>query len=182
MRLPFVLIFLLLVGFTSFVFAEDNFRCTDLVCCELNQTALSECSAHSKRCPGFVGVNYLKGKAQFGFDECAHCPPGECRVGTTCVCPENFLSNATLQEQCAGGYEKSWPKSIGVANRNCTASDGDAEDEKRKTWFRVLASRRRKDSPGIILGALVALIAGGFYIVVRWRREARSNNLPIPTE
>ncbi len=180
MRLPLVLVLLAISA--RAVYANANVRCTDLICCELNQTALHECHAHSKRCPGFVGIHYLEGKAQFGNDECAHCPPGECRVGTTCVCPSNFLKNTTLQEQCSVAYEKPWPDSVGHSNRNCSVSEVDPDGEKRKSWFRMLAKRRRKDSPGIILGALVAILAGTFYFVVRWRRESRNTNLPLVTE
>lgn len=171
MRTPFV--FTLIATISGIVLAIDGIRCTDMVCCELNETALHKCHAHSKRCPGFVGTNFLRGKAAVGKDECAYCPPGECRVGTTCVCPSDFVKNTTLQAHCVISYTESWPDSVGHVNRNCTVVD--PIDERRRTWFKALARRRKKDSPGIILGALVAVIAGGFYFIVRWRRESRIN-------
>lgn len=174
--------------------------CEALACCELTKAELTACQGTSKRCPGFVGVKYLNGAAKTpALDECNFCEPGECRVGTTCTCPEDFLGNKDLQKACEDAYADAWPKSVNNPNEKCTGAhnfpdpsppSSDEPDVDASAIAPVashvnetdtlprdvdtpdsLRVRRSKSAPGIIAGAFIAVIAGVFYIVMRCRRR-----------
>lgn len=164
---------LLLCVISHILAAETNSStsaesCENLSCCALDKDVLSKCGEKSSRCPGFVGFGYLKENSTTSTnEECGPCPPGECRIGTTCVCPKDFMESKVLKDQCADSFGVSWPKSVGEVDANCTTG---TITEKKSRWER-LKEERIKSIPGIASAGLVALVAGSFYAFMQWRRQ-----------
>lgn len=94
--------------------------CSTMSCCEMTPDQLSACANVSSNCPGYDGAGIL------GKDgACGDCPPGECRVVNSCVCPEDFLAGngkGEYQSQCKTQYGEYWPTSIELNNTDCTTT------------------------------------------------------------
>ncbi len=92
--------------------------CSTMSCCEMTADQLSACANVSSNCPGYDGTGVL------GKDgACGECPPGECRVVNSCVCPDDFLAGngkGEYQSQCKTQYGEYWPTSIEQDNKECT--------------------------------------------------------------
>lgn len=120
---------LLFIASVSLVIAAPTAEidCTVISCCELTEEELTACSSISEKCPGYSGIGALGPEG-----ECDECPPGECRVGNSCVCPADFLDSKSgdgFQKLCKDQYGKAWPKSIGRENKLCTSEEETAEEE-----------------------------------------------------
>lgn len=75
-------------------------------CCRLTRAALTQLRGVSNSCPSRSTVLSMSSK-------CQKCPPGTCRVGYECFCPEYFLGSSFYQGECEESFGKSWPVTIG---------------------------------------------------------------------
>lgn len=101
--------------------------CTTIACCELTEEELIACAGISEKCPGYSGIGALGPEG-----ECDDCPAGECRVGNSCLCPDEFLASKSgdgFQKLCREHYGKYWPKSIGRENQVCDSEEVVEEEE-----------------------------------------------------
>ena len=99
-------------------------ECSSLECCTLGREQLLECADISEKCPEYVGIGVLGPDGQ-----CDECPPGQCRVKNSCICPTEFLkseSEGGFQSQCQDHFKHPWPESVREIDYICSeeASNG----------------------------------------------------------
>lgn len=92
-------------------------ECSSMVCCELTKEELGSCGKVDAKCPGYTGIGAL-GKN----GECDVCPDGQCRVGNTCMCPEDFVQNTEFHDLCKEQYGRAWPDSQDRENTVCEST------------------------------------------------------------
>lgn len=74
-------------------------------CCRMSVTQLTKLRGVSNACPSTSIILSLSSK-------CQSCPPGTCRVGYRCYCPDYFLSSSSPQRNCEDSFGVSWPVTI----------------------------------------------------------------------
>lgn len=73
-------------------------------CCSLTEEDLTQLLGTSGSCPGLDKIILAS--------KCDECPPGTCRVGYECYCPDSFLE-VHAQSECRASFDTDWPESVG---------------------------------------------------------------------
>lgn len=75
-------------------------------CCRQSRVQLTRLRGVNSQCPSTNNVLRISSK-------CQKCPPGTCRVGYDCLCPDDFLDSSFHQGECEDSFGTSWPVTIG---------------------------------------------------------------------
>lgn len=98
--------------------------CPQTNCCRMTEAELDACRGIEPKCPGsdYTGLKSIEDAS------CAECPPGQCRFGTQCVCPQSFIKVTGWHKSCKVRFQNKWPQSAGeeeIDRRHC----GDTSDD-----------------------------------------------------
>lgn len=73
-------------------------------CCSQTKEELTQLLGTNGNCPGLYKIELQ--------NKCDECPPGTCRVGYECHCPDGFLETQA-QSVCRSSFGTDWPESVG---------------------------------------------------------------------